>query len=186
MTSPAPRICEPEIPQPSTHDPAPDMRIVGIDPGSRYTGYGIIKKDGQHYEHIASGRINATSGKTFAHRLQIIYRGLQGVLAEWPVDAAAIETIFTAHNVRSTIKLGQARGVALLAIHHIDLEIHEYSPAEVKKNVVGHGRATKQQIQRMVKMRLDFQGHLTEDAADALAIALCYGQASDFDKCLQR
>ncbi len=162
------------------------MRIVGIDPGSRYTGYGIVEKHGQHYEHVASGRINATSGDSFAHRLQIIYRGLQDVLAEWPVDAASIETIFTAHNVRSTIKLGQARGVALLALHHVELDIHEYSPAEVKKNVVGHGRATKQQIQRMVKMRLEFKGRLSEDAADALAIALCYGQVSDFEKSLNR
>lgn len=158
------------------------MRIVGIDPGSRYTGYGIIDTDGQDFEHVASGRINATSGDSFAHRLQIIYGGLQTVLDDYPVDAAAVETIFTAHNVRSTIKLGQARGVALLAIHHVDLDIHEYSPAEIKKNVAGHGRATKQQIKKMVEMRLDFRGRLSEDAADALAVALCYGQVAGFEQ----
>lgn len=156
------------------------MRIIGIDPGSRYTGYGIIEKQGQDTRHLASGRINATSGDTFAHRLEIIYDGLQTVLAEYSADQAAVETIFTAYNANSTIKLGQARGVAMLALRHVPLPIHEYAPALIKKNVVGNGRASKHQVTQMVKLHLELRSHLTEDAADALAVALCHGQASEF------
>ena len=156
------------------------MRIIGIDPGSRYTGYGIVEKNGQQLQHLASGRINATSGATFSHRLEIIYEGLSKVLGQWPADVAAVETIFTAHNARSTIKLGQARGVALLALRHLELQIHEYTPAKVKKNVTGHGRATKTQMVKMVQMRLGITNDLSEDAADALAVALCHGQAAAF------
>jgi crossover junction endodeoxyribonuclease RuvC len=162
------------------------VRIIGIDPGSRYTGYGIIEKDGQDLRHLASGRINATAGDTFAHRLSIIYKGLQEVLAEWPAEAAAVETIFTAHNVQSTIKLGQARGVALLALHHVDLDIFEYSPSKIKKNVTGRGRATKDQINEMIKLRLELRCRLSEDAADALAVAVCHSQSIGFDKRLTK
>ena len=162
------------------------MRIIGIDPGSRYTGYGIIEKEGQQLTHLASGRINATAGDTFAHRLAIIYQGLQEVLAEWPAQAAAVETIFTAHNVQSTIKLGQARGVALVALHHVDLDIFEYSPLKIKKNVTGRGRATKDQINEMIKLRLELRCRLSEDAADALAVAVCHSQSIGFDKRLTK
>ncbi len=156
------------------------MRIIGIDPGSRYTGYGIVDQDGQDIEHLASGRINATSADTFAGRLDIIYQGLKKVFDQWPADVAAIESIFTSHNVKSTIKLGQARGVALLALSHLELDIHEYAPTKVKKNTTGSGRASKQQIVQMVKMRLDLNTKLTEDAADALAVAICHSQAAGF------
>lgn len=161
------------------------MRIIGIDPGSRYTGYGIVEQDGQHTRHLASGRINATKGESFARRLEIIYAGLEQILDEWPADEAAVETIFTAYNAKSTIKLGQARGVALLALRHVELEIHEYAPAQVKKNVTGQGRATKQQVIKMIQMRLDLRAHLTEDAADALAVAVCHSQAAAFKKQLR-
>ncbi len=161
------------------------MRIIGIDPGSRYTGYGIIEKNGQNSRHLASGRINATSGDSFAHRLEIIYDGLQKVLAEYSVEQAAVETIFTAYNAKSTIKLGQARGVALLALRHVPLPIQEYAPTLVKKNVVGNGRASKHQVIQMVKLHLDLRTKLTEDAADALAVALCHGQASEFNEQLK-
>ena len=158
------------------------MRIIGIDPGSRYTGYGIVEKKGQQIIHLASGRINATSGDSFAERLEIIYDGLEHVLDEWPADVSAVETIFTAHNVSSTIKLGQARGVALLALRHVELEIFEYAPTLIKKNVAGHGRATKDQIIKMIQMRLDLRTKLTEDAADALAVAVCHSQAAGFEE----
>lgn len=157
------------------------MRIIGIDPGSRYTGYGVIEKDGQDLQHLASGRINATAGSSFAERLSIIYEGLQKVLEQWSADEAAVETIFTAHNVRSTIKLGQARGVALLALHHVELDIYEYAPTKIKKNVTGRGRASKQQINEMIKLRLQLRCRLSEDAADALAVAVCHSQAAGFD-----
>lgn len=156
------------------------MRIIGIDPGSRFTGYGIIEKDGQEVSHVASGRINATGGDTFAHRLEIIYEGLHKVLKEHSTDEAAVESIFTARNAQSTIKLGHARGVALLAIRHLDLEIHEYAPTLVKKNVVGRGRASKDQVMQMIKMRLGLRARISEDAADALAVAICHSQARGF------
>lgn len=161
------------------------MRIIGIDPGSRYTGYGVIEKDGQDLHHLASGRINATKGDTFAHRLEIIYEGLQRVLDEWPAQDAAVETIFTARNVRSTIKLGQARGVALLALHHVELNIHEYAPAKIKKTVVGRGRASKKQVAEMIKMRLNLRCRVSEDAADALAAAVCHSHTAGFDDLLR-
>ncbi len=153
------------------------MRIIGIDPGSRYTGYGVIQCEGQDLRHVASGRINATSGDTFAERLQIIYRGLLSVVDEFPADEAAVESIFTARNVRSTIKLGHARGVALLALVHAELPLSEYAPSLVKKNVVGKGRASKDQVQKMVQLRLNLRTTLSEDASDALAIAICHSQA---------
>ena len=156
------------------------LRIIGIDPGSRYTGYGIIEQDGQDTLHLASGRINAVSGKNFAERLVIIYAGLEKILEEWPVEEAAVETTFTARNVQSTIKLGHARGVALLALCHVGLEIHEYAPTLVKKNVTGRGHASKAQIQQMIKMRLNLRSKISEDAADALAVALCHSQAAGF------
>jgi crossover junction endodeoxyribonuclease RuvC len=157
------------------------MRIIGIDPGSRYTGYGVIQCEGQHLRHLASGRINATSGPTFADRLQIIYEGLTAILAEWPADQAAVEAVFTARNALSSIKLGHARGVALLTLIHTGLPIHEYPPALVKKNVAGQGRATKEQIQKMVQLRLNLRGSLSSDAADALAVAICHSQATGLD-----
>ena len=156
------------------------MRIIGIDPGSRYTGYGVIEREGQHLRHIASGRINATSGATFPERLEIIYKGLTSILEEWPADQAAVETTFTAKNAQSTIKLGHARGVALLALRHQALPIHEYAPALIKKSVAGSGRATKAQITQMIKLRLNLTADLSSDAADALAIAVCHSQVSDF------
>ncbi len=161
------------------------MRIIGIDPGSRYTGYGIVEKKGQNLTHLASGRINATSGDSFAHRLEIIYDGLDKILDEWPADVAAVETIFTAYNAKSTIKLGQARGVALLALRHVELPIYEYAPTLVKKNVTGHGRAKKHQVVKMIQMRLDLKVNLSEDAADALAVALCHSQAAAFHEQLK-
>lgn len=158
------------------------MQIIGIDPGSRYTGYGIVEKNGQDVTHLASGRINATAGESFAHRLEIIYEGLDGLLCDFEPDVAAVETVFTAYNAKSTIKLGQARGVALLALRHAELELHEYAPAEVKKNTTGRGRATKDQVIEMVKLRLDLDADLAEDAADALAVAICHGQAAGFKR----
>lgn len=156
------------------------MRIIGIDPGSRYTGYGIIEQRGQDLHHIASGRINATKGQSFYDRLEIIYSGLEKILQEFPVESAAVESIFTARNIRSTIQLGQARGVALLALRHQGLPIHEYAPTLVKKNVTGGGGATKDQVAQMVKMRLSLRSKLSEDASDALAVALCHSQAAGF------
>lgn len=149
------------------------MRVIGIDPGSRFTGYGIIERHGQRLRHVASGRINATEGDDFADRLDLIYRGLCTILEEFPCESGAIESIFVARNVLSTLKLGQARGVAMLAAKHHGLRLSEFSPTEVKKAVTGKGRASKDSVTMMVKTHLRIEGAMSEDAGDALAVAIC-------------
>ncbi|MFU8804608.1 MAG: crossover junction endodeoxyribonuclease RuvC, partial [Bradymonadaceae bacterium] len=115
------------------------MLVIGIDPGSRFTGYGIVRKTGQQLEHVASGRVNASAkNKEFIERLDIIYQGLVHVLEEFTPDQAAVESIFTARNAMSSLKLGHARGVALLALRHHELALNEYAPAMVKQTVAGH------------------------------------------------
>lgn len=155
------------------------MRVLGLDPGSRYTGYGIIERVDGTLRHVASGRINATRGEDFASRLDIIYQGLLDVLAQHTCDQAAIESIFTARNALSTIKLGHARGVALLALRHHDITFAEYAPAAIKQCVTGHGRADKDAVQVMVCRMLGLRGDLSSDAADALAIAITHVQSMD-------
>jgi crossover junction endodeoxyribonuclease RuvC len=164
------------------------MRVLGIDPGSRYTGYGIVESDGggrRSFRHVASGRINATSADSFEARLPLIYDGVVQVIDKFDPTEAALEGLFTAFNAQSTIKLGHARGVAVLAIRHADLELESYPPARVKKTVAGHGRAEKHQVAEMVKMSLEISGDLAEDAADALAVALCHCHTADFDRRVQ-
>ena len=161
------------------------MRVIGIDPGSRFTGYGIIERNGQRLRHVASGRINATEGADFADRLDLIYRGLCTILEEFPCQSGAIESIFVARNVMSTIKLGQARGVALLAAKHHGLSLAEFAPTEIKKAVTGKGRATKESVTMMVKTHLRIEGSISEDAGDALALAICQMNASAFLNRLQ-
>lgn len=164
------------------------MRVLGIDPGSRYTGYGIVESDGRgrrSFRHVASGRINATSADSFEARLPLIYNGVEQVITRYEPTQAALEGLFTAFNAQSTIKLGHARGVAVLAIRHAGLELESYPPARVKKTIAGHGRAEKHQVAEMVKMSLEISGDLAEDAADALAVALCHCHTADFDRRLQ-
>ncbi|MEZ4461320.1 MAG: crossover junction endodeoxyribonuclease RuvC [bacterium] len=156
------------------------MRVIGIDPGSRYTGYGIIERVGPKLRHVASGRINATKGESFADRLDLIYTGLATILEEYPCQEGAIESIFTARNAMSTIKLGQARGVALLAAKHQGLALAEFAPSEIKQAVTGSGRATKEVVTAMVKTILRIEGDLSEDAGDALALAICHLNTSSF------
>ncbi len=158
------------------------MLILGIDPGSRYTGYGLVRRRGREAEYVTSGRINAAKAGDFDARLPLIYRGMTELLETYSPTAVAIEAIFTAYNAQSTIKLGHARGVAVLAVSHAELPMSDYPPARVKKTVAGHGRAKKEQVQQMVKMRLGIDGDLAEDAADALAVALCHCQAAEFER----
>lgn len=162
------------------------MLVIGIDPGSRYTGYGVVRKKGQTLEHVASGRVNASSKTlTFSDRLDIIYQGITNVLEEYAPDQAAVESVFSARNAMSSLKLGHARGVALLALRHAELELNEYAPAMVKQTVAGHGRATKDQVESFVRLRLSLRTALYEDAADALAVAICHCQAFDFARRLK-
>lgn len=152
------------------------MVVLGIDPGSRYTGWGVVRHHDRDSQYLGSGRINAAVEDELEARLPIIYEGLETIVDRFDPDEVAIEALFTAYNAQSTIKLGHARGVAVLAMQHAGLGMEDYSPAEVKKNVAGHGRAEKKAVRRMVKARLDLEGKLPEDAADALAVALYHCQ----------
>ena len=151
------------------------MKIFGIDPGSERTGYGCIERSGSRHHLITSGVLAAPASATFPERLKFIHAGLVTLLAECRPDCVAVENIFHARNVRSALKLGHARGVALLAASEAGLHVVEYAPAEVKRAVVGYGRAEKPQIQQMVKLLLGLaEAPSPHDVADALAVAICH------------
>jgi crossover junction endodeoxyribonuclease RuvC len=155
------------------------MRILGIDPGTNITGYGVIEKARNGLSQILHGDIRISKGEPLSLRLQRIYNGLTEVIEKTHPDEMAVEDIFYGKNVRSLIKQGQARGVVLLAATQCRLPVYEYSPLEIKKAVVGYGRAEKRQVQQMVRAILEMSELPTEDAADALAVAICH---SNFGK----
>lgn len=148
-------------------------RILGIDPGSRVTGYGIISSDGTRSSHIVSGCIRVPKGELPA-RLGEIFRGLSAVIAEFNPDEMAIEQVFMARNAAAALKLGQARGAAICAGVMAGLPVSEYTPRMVKLAVVGTGKADKDQVQHMVKHILGLKQTLAEDQSDALAVAISH------------
>ena len=151
------------------------MRIFGIDPGSERTGYGCVESVGSRQRIVSSGAISSPAGASFPEKLLRIHHQLSVVLAECAPDCVAIENLFHAVNVRSALKLGHARGVAMLAAVEAGLPVVEYTPAEIKRAVVGYGRAEKHQVQQMVKLILGLAVLPTpHDAADALAVAICH------------
>jgi crossover junction endodeoxyribonuclease RuvC len=155
------------------------MIIFGIDPGSERTGYGCIDSDGRRHRLVACGSLSAPPDTSFPGRLQAIHEGLAMLLVEHRPSSVAIENIFYAKNVRSALRLGHARGVALLAASAAGIPVVEYTPAEIKRAVVGFGRAEKQQVGQMVKLLLALNAVPTpHDAADALAIAICHVHSS--------
>ena len=153
------------------------MRVLGIDPGSRITGYGIIDKEGNRLIHVDNGAIFTDSQRDFPMRLQRIFRGLSEVIEQYRPDAMAVENIFFATNVQSALKLGQARGAAIVAGVNAGLPVFEYTALQVKQAVVGHGRADKQQVQKMLKVLLNLPEIAQEDASDALATAICHAHS---------
>lgn len=151
------------------------MRVFGIDPGSNTTGYGCVESDGARHRLVAFGIVRAGRSATFPDRLAAIHRDLAAHLADCRPDAVAIENLFFAVNVRSALRLGHARGVAMLAAVEAGVAITEYTPAEIKRAVVGYGRAEKPQVQQMVKLLLGLDRVPSpHDAADALAVAICH------------
>jgi crossover junction endodeoxyribonuclease RuvC len=152
------------------------VRILGLDPGSQCTGYAVIETDGVRVSYLVSGAIR-TSGDSFAERLQEIFAGVDRLTHEFRPDEVAIERVFMHRNADSALKLGQARGAALSATFVVRPRVFEYAPREVKLAVVGTGGAQKEQVQLMVKHLLHIAGPLAEDAADALAIALCHAHS---------
>ena len=151
------------------------MKVFGIDPGSERTGFGCVDSDGHRHRLLRCGAITAGSNAAFADRLGTIYRGLVHEIDACCPDCVAIENLFHATNVRSALKLGHARGVAMLAAIECGLPVLEYTPAEIKRAVVGYGRAEKGQVQQMVKLLLGLDRVPSpHDAADALAVAICH------------
>lgn len=153
------------------------MRILGIDPGSRMTGVGIIEVNGDRVVPIFYGAIRAGTGE-FNERLGIIFSELQQLIQEHKPDHAAIESVFVAKNASSAIKLGQARGAAVCAAISCNVPVSDYTPRSVKQAIVGRGGADKSQVQHMVGILLGIKGPIQNDAADALAIALCHQHTS--------
>lgn len=150
------------------------VRIIGIDPGLRRTGWGVIESDGVRLSYVASGLITSTSDEDLAYRLRELFEGLVGVIASSGAREAAVEETFVNDNARATLKLGQARGMALLAPAMRGLMIAEYAPNLIKKAVVGTGHAEKKQVQAMIGFLLPKARVESADEADALAIAICH------------
>ena len=155
------------------------MKIFGIDPGSDRTGYGCVELLGSRHHLVICGALSAPGGATFPDKLRFIHDGLVALISRHRPDCVAVENIFYSRNVRSALKLGHARGMALLAASEAGLDVFEYSPAEVKRAVVGYGRAEKPQIQQMMKLLLGLEAiPEPHDAADALAVAICHLNSS--------
>jgi crossover junction endodeoxyribonuclease RuvC len=149
--------------------------ILGIDPGTAITGYGLVREDDEGLVLIDCGVITTPSDQPLPERLQTIYQGLDELLREHQPDAAAVEELFFSRNVRTALSVGHARGVVLLALADAGLPIYEYKPLEIKQAVAGYGGADKHQVQEMVRMLLNLdQVPRPDDAADAVAVAVCH------------
>lgn len=155
------------------------MRILGIDPGLRTTGFGVIEAAGSRLHYVASGTISTGAAEIgqLPARLKIIFEGVREVTARYRPDCASLEIVFVNVNPQSTLLLGQARGAALAALVSTDLAVSEYTALQMKKAVVGHGQARKEQVQEMVARLLELPGQPGKDAADALGLAICHAHA---------
>lgn len=153
-------------------------RILGIDPGSRITGFGVIDLLGQQRHYVASGCIRTPQGASLSERIRVIVDGLFGVIDAYRPQAAAVEQVFVNVNPAATLMLGQARGACITALVLRDLPVAEYTALQVKQSVAGHGKAAKEQVQHMVVRMLNLSGTPQADAADALAVALAHANLS--------
>jgi crossover junction endodeoxyribonuclease RuvC len=155
------------------------MRVIlGLDPGLQHTGWGVLRQDGSRLSHIADGVVSTRTADSLAERLLALHQGLAEVLARFAPDEAAVEHTYVNRNPGAALKLGQARGVALLAPALAGIPVAEYQAMEVKRAVVGHGHAEKLQVQHMVKLLLPGAAFRRADAADALAVAICHAHHS--------
>ena len=152
------------------------IRILGLDPGLRHTGWGVVEKDGPRFRFISAGVINPNETLSLAERLAELHEGLKKVITDFSPDEVAGEETFVNKNPNSTLKLGQARGVVILTPALFHLPVSEYTPNQIKKMIVGAGHADKKQVDMMVRTLLKtVPEHMPPDASDALAIALCHG-----------
>ncbi len=156
------------------------VRILGIDPGTLATGWGVIEAEGQAVTHCAHGVIRTRAADPLWTRLHVIQGGLAAVLVEHRPDVMSLERVFVNKNVQSALKLGHARGVAMVTCVAQALDVHEYTAGEIKRAVTGNGRADKHQVQEMVRIMLRLPSAAATDASDALAAALCHMQAAQF------
>lgn len=157
------------------------MIIIGIDPGIAIVGYGVVKLTGNKFEVLDYGAITTESKMDFPDRLKIIYNKMTEIIDKYSPTDLAMEELFFNKNVKTAIKVGQARGVEILAAVNKGVEIYEYTPLQIKQAVVGYGRADKNQVQEMVKMLLNLKEiPKPDDVADALAVALCHGNSLKF------
>jgi crossover junction endodeoxyribonuclease RuvC len=170
----------PPASEPLAVRPRMGCRILGIDPGSVVTGWGIIHAAGDSLNHVACGIIATAGSQAQGARLSRIYRGIQQIITRYQPDGVSLEKVFFARNAQSALKLGQARGVALLAAAEKELDVYEYSSNEIKSAVAGYGHASKAQVQRMVASLLHVSGKIATDAADALAAAICHLHRESF------
>jgi len=150
------------------------VRVLGIDPGTLTTGYGVVESERSRLHHVDNGLVVAKKGTPLEERLALIFAGIETVIERFKPDKVAVESVFSHRNTRSALALGHARGVILLAAARQGLEVSSYAPALIKKTVTGSGRADKHQIQMMVKTLLGLPEVPAEDAADALAMAICH------------
>lgn len=157
-------------------------RIIGLDPGLRNTGWGIVESDGSRLKYISHGVAKSDDKQDLATRLQQLYRELRRVIQCYEPHAAAVEEVFVNKNPASTLKLGMARGVVMLAPADSNLSVAEYSANKVKKSVVGSGHADKLQVEAMIKVLLPGAKDAAKDAADALAVAICHAHFSNVEK----
>jgi crossover junction endodeoxyribonuclease RuvC len=153
------------------------VKTFGIDPGSRRTGYGCVERIGSRQRLVICGSLSGPAKGAFSDKLKAIHEGLAALLAQYRPDCVAIEGIFHAQNARTALRLGEARGVALLAASEAGVPVVEYAPAAIKRAVVGYGRAEKHQVQQMIKLLLGLDAPPSpHDVADALAVAMCHLQ----------
>jgi len=164
------------------------MRILGIDPGSRICGWGIIEetRSPQSIVHVDNGLIAPKARLPLAERLAFIYDGIKKIIEDYRPDQVSVEGLFYAKNARSALVLGHARGVALLAATHAGLPVHEYAPAQIKQAVCGYGRADKGQVARMVMAVLSLPEVAQTDASDALACAICHCNSYRYKNALEK
>ena len=155
--------------------------ILGIDPGSRLTGYGVVRQVGMKFEYVASGCIRLTTTDLLPERLLDIFNGVSEIISQTQPTIFAIEQVFMAKSAGSALKLGQARGAAIVAGAALDLPVAEYEARKVKQSVVGNGAADKKQVQHMIKILLGLTSAPQEDAADALAVAITHLNTKRYD-----
>lgn len=162
------------------------MLVLGVDPGSRLTGYGLVEFTGNRLRHVAHGVIKANAEESMPKRLALIFTELKRVISDYKPEEAGVENIFTARNSQSALKLGHARGVILLAAELQGVPVSEYTPLQIKSAVVGYGRAEKEQVQDMVRRLLALTKKAPADASDALAVAICHGRTRSTLSALHR